>query len=345
MILKQIKLRVLKSYMTLGLFFYYKKISVKGSEFIPKNKAVLLLSNHQNGLLDPLIMATRLERFCYYLTRAGVFEKPWISKFLKSLNMLPVYRVRDGWQTVLNNNAIFETCKHLLSRREALVIFPEGSHNLIRKVRPLSKGFTRIVLGTLDTHPDIDLQLIPVGVNYNSPEAFADSMLLNIGAPISANRYKTLERTEAVKILKTDVETEIKELTTHIFDDYDSSLQQLEAEGADFLNPKALNHYLKHGEKGEGFKTKKTWLKPAKTSFTVVLKGMLLPVYLFWKFVAQPKIKEKEFVGTFRFALGVTLVPIWLLVLLLIIGFSWGWAIAFLSIMAILVVDLLAVKL
>ena len=134
-------LHIIRAYLRLGLFFYFKTIRVFNAEHIPKDKPVLFLANHQNALLDPLLIATNSERFSYYLTRAGVFKKQWVSKLLNQLRMLPVYRIRDGWSNLTHNNPIFEACSNLLHNKEAIVIFPEGSHNLNRTVRPLSKGF------------------------------------------------------------------------------------------------------------------------------------------------------------------------------------------------------------
>jgi 1-acyl-sn-glycerol-3-phosphate acyltransferase len=71
-----------------------------------------------------------------------VFKKPLVAKILDSLQMLPVYRIRDGWGNLTNNTAVFERCSKLLKTGECIVIFPEGNHNLKRTVRPLSKRFT-----------------------------------------------------------------------------------------------------------------------------------------------------------------------------------------------------------
>ncbi len=179
--MKKIWLHSVRAYIKLGLFFYFKKIKVVNANNIPKNKPVLFLSNHQNALLDALLIAVKCERFSYFLTRASVFKKPIISKLLKSLCMLPVYRIRDGWSTITNNHSIFNSCTSLLHQNEAVVIFPEGNHSLNRTVRPLSKGFTRIVFETLEKYPDKDLQLIPVGLNFMNAEYFPDSESMYFG--------------------------------------------------------------------------------------------------------------------------------------------------------------------
>jgi 1-acyl-sn-glycerol-3-phosphate acyltransferase len=94
--MKQIWLFSVRTYIRAGLFFYLKKIKIIDGHFIPINKPVLLLPNHQNALLDALLIATQTKRSAYFLTRAGAFNKPIVASILKSLNMLPVYRIRVG---------------------------------------------------------------------------------------------------------------------------------------------------------------------------------------------------------------------------------------------------------
>ena len=181
--MRSLWLHCVKIYLKIGIFFYFRSIKIIGMENVPKNKATLILSNHQNALLDALLIATQLPQFSYFLTRASVFKVPLVSRFLKSLNMLPVYRIRDGWSNLSNNNSIFETCSAVLEQKGTVVIFPEGNHNLERRVRPLSKGFTRIVFDTISTKPQIDLYLLPVGMNYENAKDYVDSAALYIGPP------------------------------------------------------------------------------------------------------------------------------------------------------------------
>ena len=90
-------------YLTVGFKFYYKKIDVIFKEKIPKDKAIIFLSNHQNALLDPLLVSTSSTRKNYFLTRAAVFKNSTVAKLLNSLQMLPVYRMIDGVNTIQKN--------------------------------------------------------------------------------------------------------------------------------------------------------------------------------------------------------------------------------------------------
>ena len=45
-----------KIYVRTGFAFYFKKINLVGIENIPKKRAILFVSNHQNALIDPLLI-------------------------------------------------------------------------------------------------------------------------------------------------------------------------------------------------------------------------------------------------------------------------------------------------
>ncbi|WP_341215960.1 lysophospholipid acyltransferase family protein [uncultured Wocania sp.] len=327
------------------MFFYFKKTKTYGIKNVSKSKPILLLSNHQNALLDALLIATKCGRFSYFLTRAAVFKKALVSKILNSLQMLPVYRVRDGWSNISNNNAIFETCTSLLNKNKAIVIFPEGSHNLKRTVRPLSKGFTRIVFDTLEKYPETDLQLIPVGLNFENAEKFPDSVSMYFGKSISAKDFISENRNEDVAKLKVRVQSEISKLTTHIpSDNYYETIKTLNNLQVDYLNPKTVNDCIINH-----FKNCKTNRKPKIKGIRLFFKGflilnILLP-YLLWKFIVQPKIDEVEFVSTFRFAIAITLVPFYILIMGISLLFLFSFKLALIYVISVLIISLLAVKL
>jgi len=162
-----------------SLFFMTKKIIVNGKENIPKKGAVLFMVNHPNGLLDPLIVTTNNPRTNYFLTRAASFKKPLVRWFLNSLNLIPIYRIRDGVSQLNKNKGVFEKCFNLLNNHKALMIFPEGSHDKRRSVRRLSKGFTRIVFGAMERNPKLQIQIIPVGITYQNSSTYPFKVSLN----------------------------------------------------------------------------------------------------------------------------------------------------------------------
>ncbi|MEJ6792397.1 MAG: 1-acyl-sn-glycerol-3-phosphate acyltransferase [Lacinutrix sp.] len=343
--MKSLLLFCVRTYINIGLFFYFKKIEVKKLGLIPKDKPVLFLGNHQNALIDPLIMAVSSGRTAYFLTRAQVFKKPLVSKVLKTLKLIPVYRVRDGWQNITQNNEIFSQCVSILNTNQAVTIFPEGSHNLKRTVRPLSKGFTRIVLGVLEENKASKLQLIPVGLNYNDAEAFSDEALVVFGKPIEASKYILEDKNLAIKNLKHDVHQALTKLTTHIDQElYNSTLSKLEDLNVNFLEPEKVNSCIKSNFKVCSTKALNS-NNYIKSFFKFLLKVFCVLPYFIWKKVAQPKIKEIEFTATFRFALSITLVPLWIVFVAIILTLLFSVSVAFYFIISTLIIALLAVKL
>lgn len=342
--MKNIWLHSIRGYIKLGMFFYFKKIQVFNVENVPKDQAVLILCNHQNALLDALLIATKCDRSVHFLTRASVFKKSFVDKLLRSLQLLPVYRIRDGWSNISKNNSIFTTCAELLQKDEAVVIFPEGSHNLKRTVRPFSKGFTRIVFETLQSYPDTNLKLLPVGLNYIKPKEFGDSVSIYFGDTINAKQYALNYDNGNINKLKQDVHNEICKLTTHIPSEaYDETLHNLERLQVDFLDPKLVNTCIASNFK-ECEPSSKPKVSRLRSSFKFLLKVVLFGPYLVWSKLLKPKIVEVEFTSTFRFAVALTLVPFWLLTLGVVLSLFFGWMIGIGFIAFVLLLELLAVK-
>jgi 1-acyl-sn-glycerol-3-phosphate acyltransferase/uncharacterized Tic20 family protein len=343
--MQKIWLYVWRGYIRMGMFFYFRRVNVFGLENLPKNQPVLILGNHRNALLDALLVACYTNRLSHYLTRAGVFKKNVVSKFLKSLQMLPVYRIRDGWGNLTNNNAIFENCTELLNKNKTVVIFPEGGHDLVRRVRPLSKGFTRIVFDSLEKYPEMDLQLVPVGLNFQETLGCPDSASIYYGKPIAAKKFVNSNRNEGVVNLKTKIQMEMAKLTADIpKDTYEHDLKILDALNVNYLNPESVNRCIKN--KFENCETRKpsklNWLR---TILKYLLILNLLVPYVIWKKVAQPKIKELEFTATFRFAIAITLVPLYIILITLILGGLFNASIALIYLISVLLLSLITVKL
>lgn len=321
----------------IGLFFYSKRIKVSGKNNIPKKGAVLFAINHPNGLIDPLIATTNIKRDNYYLVRAASFKKPLVKKILGSLNLMPIYRMRDGASQLGKNQEIFESCFDIFKRGETLMIFPEGSHNKKRTVRLLSKGFTRIVSGALEKHPELEIQVVPVGITYQHASSFPSKVVVRYGHPIATRTiFEANAPAKAINILKAAVTTQLKELSVHIPDDenYDAVLQQLNDAQVDFTQVDQVNKMIESGIFPKPKKGKKNFLKPL---LYLIQLNSILP-FLIWKTVLK-KIDEIEFVDTFRFSLNLVLIPIFYSVQAWILGVAFGTLVGFfyLTISALLI--------
>ncbi|NKI32971.1 1-acyl-sn-glycerol-3-phosphate acyltransferase [Croceivirga thetidis] len=306
-----------KAWVSLGLFFYYKKVRVVGVENIPKNRPVLFLSNHQNALLDIFLIATKCRRKPWYLTRADVFKSILFRPLFSFLQMLPIYRIRDGRSSLNKNKEIFAKCAQLLINDEAILLFPEANHSLKRKVRPLSKGFTRILEDALEKDPRLDIQIVTVGQNYQSPTEAGDSSALYFGKAIAVNDH--WDKPNKIESLRQAVSKSLQQLTTHIKEeDYERTLSLLEQNSTNFLFPKEINKAL---IKSDFTGLPRFQTNPISRSFKIIFYITNFPMVFVWRTILKPKVPEPEFMATFRFGFVLLGYPFFYLLILFVLPF------------------------
>ncbi|WP_339924325.1 1-acyl-sn-glycerol-3-phosphate acyltransferase [uncultured Cyclobacterium sp.] len=291
----------LNRFVKTALWFYFAEIKVNGKWKDLKDVPIIIVANHQNALLDPLLIATYINLKPHFLSRASVFKNPIIAKILAFIRMVPVYRIRDGFGSIPGNKASFSYCEKVLKNQGKVLIFPEGKHSLKRQVRPLSKGFTRIISEALRNEPEMDLRILPIGINYQAHQKSGSKVLIDVGEPIPAKQYTGQER-----ILLEKVEKELQSLTLHLPEDnYDESLKMLLQSNKDIRSYrwKAETSSIGPAIASEYNHTKwRNW----------VFKALHFPLWLIWKFL-KPKINDTVFYGTVKFCLGIVTAPIYYL--------------------------------
>ncbi len=324
------------------MFFYIKKIKVEGKEHIPKKGAVLFTVNHPNALIDPLLVATTNRRIQHFLVRAASFKNPTIKKLLATLNLMPIYRIRDGVKELAKNEAIFNQCFSILKKGQSLMIFPEGSHNIKRTVRPISKGFTRIVFGAIDKHPDLKITIIPVGITYQNPSEYPTSVSVKYGTPIIVNDHYDKSNIPAATLhLRTQVRDQLKNMVTHIPNDekYHDTIQQLNEANVDFTSVHDVNKMI--SERTITTRDKKYhYFLPLKV---LIVLNSIIP-WLLWKRIRK-KVDEIEFVDTFRFGINVVTFPLFYGIQTWILSWFFGGKIALIYLGVSLLLLLLYTKL
>ena len=136
----------------IGIWMYYRKIYIANTERIPKNKPVIIAANHPTGFMEPCIMAVFLRRPLYFLVRGDFFRKSYFNFLMRSLNMIPIFRKRDGnFRDLKSNYASFAACYEALRANRTIMIFPEGSAVHEKRLRPLQKGISRLAFGAMQT--------------------------------------------------------------------------------------------------------------------------------------------------------------------------------------------------
>lgn len=179
----------------IGIWIYYRKIFMAHLDRIPKNKPVILAANHPTGFMEPCVMAVFMKRPLFFLVRGDFFRKPIFNFLMRSLNMIPIFRARDGnFRDLKSNYESFEACYQALQQNKTIMIFPEGNAVHEKRLRPIKKGISRMAYGAFQQHPDLeDLYIVPVGISYTYSERPRSEIMVSCGEAISVR--KVLEET------------------------------------------------------------------------------------------------------------------------------------------------------
>ena len=198
-----------------GVRCHYRRFMVRGKENIPWGKPFIIAPCHQNALMDALVILQVMNRKTVFLARADIFQNPIARFFLTWLRISPVYRIRDGRDSLSRNEDIFNTAREIIERRIPLCLMAEGRHNDRHQLLPLVKGMFRIAGATQLELGDQPLYILPVGLDYDHYECPYHNVSVNIGKPIDIRQfmdeYKTNEPV-ALNQMRRALTTSLKEL-------------------------------------------------------------------------------------------------------------------------------------
>lgn len=230
---------------------YYQKVYWLGRENIPKNCPLLIVSDHQNGLADPLgilmSVRTRKSRKIRLIARADVF-KPAIKRAMDWVGVLPAFRLSyDGEESLINNSSTFDISEEELLNDGTVVIYPEAGHQDKRWLGKFSYGYLRIVFEAAEKSSfEKEIFILPSCNHYSDYFGIREKMLIKYGKPISAapyyDLYKTKPRT-AQRQLNAEVWQQISELMLNItdLDSYEAIDYLRNAYGTKYAKAKGYN--------------------------------------------------------------------------------------------------------
>ena len=215
--------RAYLQYVNSGL--YFRKEHILGLENVPTNGTpVVVVSNHQNCLNDPLCVCLQLtDRRMNFIARANVFKNPIFNKALRAMGLLPAYRMsHEGLGAVCKNQETFDDAGAALNDGETLMLFPEADHQDKRWLGTFKLGYLRIAFAAAEKNNfEQDIMILPSCNHYSNYFHARTDMLIRFGKPISLQpyyeRYKAAPRETMVEINKI-VRAAIQEMMLHISD-------------------------------------------------------------------------------------------------------------------------------
>ncbi len=222
--------RIVRPLARIALKTYFSKIYLNGLEKIPNDKPIILAANHPSAFLEPCILATTLPRPLHFMVRGDLFQKPIYSALLMSLHMIPMFRLKDiGYKGLKKNFSTLDISYDLLNKNEQILILAEGTTKHEKRLRPIQKGAARMALGAIGKYPDLDVQIVPIGVNYTDILNYRSEVMLQIGDPIPMQDFMRNETENPAQIIKkvTNILKErLEKLVIHIDQKEDEDLSE-----------------------------------------------------------------------------------------------------------------------
>ncbi|MBX2965618.1 MAG: 1-acyl-sn-glycerol-3-phosphate acyltransferase [Cyclobacteriaceae bacterium] len=313
-----LRYRLLKTYVKTGLKVFFKKWQAANIHHVPLKGPFIFVANHQNAFLDALLVVCGTPRNVWFLARGDVFKTPFAIKLLTFMRIKPVFRFRDGHEAMRKNDRIMNECIDLLAQGRCILLFAEGNHNEPWTSRELQRGFAHIALQYTEKTGN-DITLIPTGFHYENHHKFRSRVLVNYGEPISVSNITghITDAREKLSVLAKHTGEKLRSLilTVPLDRDYLKRKDFLMANRerkADMVEQLQADRAMMETWTPDSVGKTKTGNSVFRWFDPLFLYGRITHIIphsiLGW--IVKNKIKDDQFIGSVKVALGVFLVPI-----------------------------------
>jgi glycerol-3-phosphate O-acyltransferase / dihydroxyacetone phosphate acyltransferase len=227
--------RFLQALAIVSLRVYFRKIVYLNRQHLTTKGPLVVVCNHPNTVVDPLLSVMYVREPCFLLANYGLFKNPIAGAILRTLYCIPVKRTQDVAEGEERNNddAFQESRAHLTAGR-SLFVAPEGSSYTERHVREFKTGAARIILeAESQANFSLNVQVLPLGLTYTDPLKFGSDVMVEVGEPFSAKNWQALyaeNPRQAAEEFTQYIENQFHTLSIHCEDVHeDHFLQKLEA--------------------------------------------------------------------------------------------------------------------
>jgi 1-acyl-sn-glycerol-3-phosphate acyltransferase len=176
---------LLRAFLQLVTRIFFRTAEVVGREHVPVSGAVIVVVNHPNSLVDPLLVTTTCPRRLRFAARDGLFAIPVLRSILWALGSVPIKRRQDHGENgpAVDNSEAFARLHAVLAEGGVFGLFPEGVSYTEPELQPLKTGAARIALSALSA--GIPVVIVPAGLSYRRKHRFRSRVLVQYGRPFA----------------------------------------------------------------------------------------------------------------------------------------------------------------
>lgn len=206
---------ILKTGLLLATRVFFRHIEQRGTDRVPDTGPVLLVSNHLNSFVDPLVLQLVLQRPLTLTAKNTLLRHPLYGPLMRIGGVIPFHREMDRGQgaRLRANTGAMESCQALLRQGGCLSVFPEGISHSDPSMRAFKSGAAAIALDVVDAAGGPHhLTLLPAGLVYRAKERFRTDVLVRFGEPLDLAAWRREHPDHGRRELTREIETRVRRL-------------------------------------------------------------------------------------------------------------------------------------
>jgi 1-acyl-sn-glycerol-3-phosphate acyltransferase len=216
--------RILRGIAAIALRWYYADVAVQGRERIPRDGPVVILANHPNALIDPLVVGTSVSRPVLLTAKATLFEHPVLALLLEAVGVVPLRRAKDESReeastpaTPERNAMAFQRVTAALRAQKVVLIFPEGISHDDPSLAPLKSGAARMALQAREEGV-AGIRFVPMGLVFEAKERPDTRVLVRVGDALDLDAWLAGRSTDGAHALTEALTSRLRAVTLNFAD-------------------------------------------------------------------------------------------------------------------------------
>jgi 1-acyl-sn-glycerol-3-phosphate acyltransferase len=206
---------MLLKFLRLIVLTFFREIVIKGQDHLPQSGPVIFTSNHPNALIDPLLLLYLPPKYrIRFVAKAPLFKIPLLGWLMRRIGAIPVMRRLDVKGNV-DYETFFASCVDTLAAGDSIAIFPEGRSLPQPYMTSLRTGAARLFFFACEK--DLDVKIVPVGLNYERGSVFRTPVVVSVAPPLDTSAYVEKRESNPNKAVRELTDEISQALNQHVF--------------------------------------------------------------------------------------------------------------------------------